>query len=351
MPIRYNTMGTARREGHAMDISDQREASQPRALTRRGFIGLAATAAGSALVRSAGSYASESDLVMPADAANSRVVRIQSKYLVGGAAIHETLLGEMVERLLTTLTHTGGIKDAWHAVLRPEDVVGIKFNRSGQAALGTTPAVAGILIRSLLDAGWRPDRIVCIEAPDEVRTKYGTALPKFGYSRKAFDFGSGSDQLSSVLEQITALINVPYLKTHNIAVMTSALKNLSHGFVKHPARYHANGCSPYVADIAALDAIRGKLRLTLVDAIRVVYRGGPEASASAISPEGSLLASLDAVAVDTVGFGMLNSVRERANLPKIAKTAGDVPYLAAAHRRGLGIALVHGIDVTDLPGV
>ena len=160
----------------------------------------------------------------------------------------------------------------------------------------------------------------------------------------ATDFNSGSDQFAAVLKQISVLIDVPFLKTHNIAGLTGALKNLSHGLVKHPARYHGNKCSPYIGDIVAAEPVRTRLRLCLVDALRVVYEGGPAATTATISDEGILLASIDPVATDTIGLMVLNEVREREGLPRIARSGEEVDYIAAAHRRGLGVGIVHGID-------
>lgn len=333
-----------------MDTTNRRDIAVTPGLSRRRFIGVAASTAGLAFSGATESNAAEPKLVMPPNSPPSRVVLSRSQYLTDGNVVHADLLGEMLDQLLRTLTRKGSAADAWHSILRPDDIIGLKFNQSGQAGIGTTSTMAGALISSLLEAGWKPRQIVCIEAPPDVRAKYGTALAKFGYTRASVDFGSGSDQLSTVLDQITALINVPFLKSHNIAGMTCALKNLSHGFVKHPARFHDNGCSPYIADIVALDAIRNKLRLSLVDAMRVVYDGGPEASGASIVDEGALLASSDPVAVDAVGLGLLNDIRTGNNLAKLARSAADLPYLAAAHRRGLGVALSHGIDVTRLGG-
>ena len=60
--------------------------------------------------------------------------------------------------------------------------------------------------------------------------------------------GGPRDRLAGVLDQVTAIVNVPFLKTHNLAGMTCCLKNLSHALVKHPAQFHTGGCKE-VADI------------------------------------------------------------------------------------------------------
>jgi len=314
-------------------------------ISRRRFLGIAATAAGGVVLGSPGGEDAQPTLTVPPGTPPSRVVQVQSRHVVSGNDVHRTLLGEMLEKALTAFTQTDNVSQAWRAILKPDDVVGIKFNRSGQAAIGTTESVADALIRSMIESGIDPEQLVCIECPDAVQKRYGTMPARAGFDRNATDFGSGADQLASVLGQVTALIDVPFLKTHNIAGLTCALKNLSHGLVKHPARYHAGGCSPYIADIVALEAIQGKLRLCVVDALRTVFDGGPQPLDAAIAGAGVILTSADPVAVDAVGLTIINELRELRNLPHIATSPQDIRFLAAAHRRGLGIALPYGIDV------
>ncbi len=320
-------------------------ARPPDALTRRGFLALAASAAGASYARVALGAPEEGKLRMPFGRPPSQVVRVQSPHAVAGSAVHQTVLREMLDAALTALTGATRPSDAWQALLKPDDVVGLKFNRSGQTRLGTTAATAGALVESILAAGFSSSQLVCIEAPAEVESKYGTRPARLGYATTPTDFGSGQDQLALVLDQVTALIDIPFLKTHRLATLTSALKNLSHGLIKHPARYHRNGCSPYIADIVATEDIQSKLRLCLVDALRIEYGGGPQGSKAATNPAGILLATSDPVAADTVGLEILADLRRNDGLSPLARSASDIPYLAASHRRGLGIALLHGIDL------
>lgn len=314
-------------------------------LSRRSFLGAGIALAGGSLMRSGWEQTPQLRLTVPRGRPRSRVVQMRSRWAIDGPTVHRTIVREMLEEALITLTETADPRQAWRCFLKPDDVIGIKFNRSGQAVIGTTGAIAEVLIASLTDAGWRPDQLICIEAPPETAAVYGTTPPCPGYATTASDFDSGSDQLALALGQVTALIDVPFLKTHNIAGMTCALKNLSHAFVKHPARYHRNGCCPYVADIVSLSELHGKLRLCLVDGLRVVYDRGPEASAETMSDEGLLMASFDPVATDAVGLAVLNDVRRRHGLPPVADSPAALGYLADAHRKGLGIALAHGIDL------
>ena len=326
----------------------QEASSKPGALTRRGFLGVAATAAGGVFWPHRAVIAASNDLRMPPGREPSRAVQMHSEEVVVGRAVHKQLVGEMFERSLLALTDKREMASAWRTILRPDDTVGLKFNRSGQRNLGTSVVMGEVLIASLVDAGWPAEKLVCLEAPAGLETTAGTTVAVRGFRPEPTDFGSGRDQLARFVDQVTAIINVPFLKTHNIAGMTCSLKNLSHGLVKHPARYHENGCSPFIADIVARTEIGEKLRLNVVDALRVVFDKGPEATAETTYDRGTLLVSRDPVAADLVGLTLLNELRKEKGLPPVSKSAEDLPYLAEAHRRGIGIAVWHGVDLQRL---
>ncbi len=275
----------------------------------------------------------------------SKVVRVQNRLVVNGPEVHRALFGEMLEGALTTLTQQPTSAAAWRSILKADDVIGLKFNRSGQVALNTTGVVAEALIASIVAAGWPAAQIVCIEAPSEVESRNGTTPAISGFAEQETDFGSGSDQLASVVDQVTAIIDVPYLKSHNIAGLTCCLKNLSHGLIKHPARYHRNGCSPYIADIVGIPKIRSKLRLCLVDALRIVFDKGPEPSEPNVSDEGVLLASFDPVASDSIALMVLDDLRREKGLPTIKNPHQPLAFLSYAQQEGLGVTDWSRIDL------
>ena len=259
--------------------------------------------------------------------------------------MHRTLVREMLDQALADALGVRSATQAWRKILAREDIVGIKFDPVGAREIGTSPVVGAALIDSLLEAGWTRRQIVIIDGPPELAAKFDTLPAWPGYDADPVDFGSGKDQFASVLRQITAIISVATLKTDNVTGLRCALSNVSLGFLKHPARFRENDGSPFLADVAALETIRAKLKLTVIDAIRTVYDGGPLVDGAKVSEEGILLVSLDFVAADSVAVGLLNQVRRRKGLPPIAASAEDVPSIADAHRRGLGIALRRGIDV------
>lgn len=283
------------------------------------------------------------------EALKSTVVKVHRPEVVDAKAVHEPLMREMVEDALCVLTDTLKPADAWNKLLKPDDVIGIKFNQVGFAALGTGGPLATQLVRSLGDAGFPPERIVLIEVPDTLVSELKTKPRVQGFSGGEVSFGSGTDELAAVLQEITAIINVPFLKTHNIAGMTGCLKNLSHALVRRPARYHANQCTPFVGDIVALPQIRSKLRLHILNAVRAVLDGGPAVMPQNTWDCASLILSTDPVAVDAVGTDLLNDQRVRVKLPPVGNRQGQIAHVRHAAQIGLGTDDQDYIRLLDVP--
>ncbi len=271
-----------------------------------------------------------------------RVIQAHSEHVIKPLGIHEDVLRDLIEIVVTRLSGKEQAGDAWHTFLKPDDVIALKFNRNGANTIATSGPMLRALVDSIEEAGFNRRQIVAVEVPDELISATQTQAPAQGWSETEFDFGSGSDQLAAWLEQVTAIINVPFLKTHNLAVMTGAMKNISHAVVKHPARYHSNGCSPFIGDIVALPQVRDKLRLHIVDALRIVFDGGPVPREDAIWDGGTLIGGTDPVAVDVTGIHLIDRVRKAVGLSQIGEV-GPPEYLEEADARGLGTSEMHKI--------
>jgi hypothetical protein len=319
-----------------------------RRVTRRDFLASAGAAAavslaGRGLFTEALAQVTEEAAPQRSEAL-SRVAEIRSELVLVGRSVHPTLLRDMLAVGLTTITGRKDPAEAWRTLLAPDDVVGLKFNQSASASLGVTPPMVEALVGSLTAAGWDAKRIVPIEIPDALYEKLGTTRPRQDWLADEVQFGEVRDRLSGVLEQVTAIVNVPFLKHHNIAGVTCCLKNLSHALVKHPARLHGNKCAPYIGDIVALPAIRQKLRLHVVNALRIVTDKGPEATEPFVHDYRGLLFGVDPVAVDAIGLEILNRVRTDGGLGKIEEAQGEIAYLSMAASRGLGHHELHEVE-------
>lgn len=270
----------------------------------------------------------------------ARVIRVASKRLVSSRTVNPTILRESLAKGLRALTDTDTVTEAWHRLLRPDDTILLKFNQSGAERIGTTPPLARELVLSLQAAGWSPEKIVVLEVGgDDLRLVRQTRSPDLRWQGEEVHFGdSGRDSFVAALDQATAIINVPFLKTHHLATMTGCLKNLSHGLIRHPARFHGNGCDPAIAEIVASRPIHDRLRLNILNALQVVYDGGPEASAADLHAAGEMVYCQDPVAGDATGFAILNEIRALHGLNPLLPAASIPKFLASAARLGIGRA-------------
>lgn len=318
--------------------------------SRRGFLRRsleAALAAGVSLpLRSVGQLYAAS----PANSSRwqaSKVVRVSSDRVMPVRVVHRTILKDAISEGMKLLTGKDRVSDAWHAMLHPRDVILIKFNQSAADRIGTTDAIAEVLVESLTSAGWAPEQILLLEAgnhPSELLRR--TRRPDLRWQGTVVDFGaSGRDSFIAALDQATAIINVPFLKTHHLATMTSCMKNLSHGLIRHPARFHADGCDPAIAEIVSSEAIRSKLRLNIVNALRVILGGGIEGEAEIVETAGAILLGDNPVSCDAVGFGLLNEIRSTRGLTPLLKGAALPRQLHTAERLGLGTADMERIEI------
>ena len=79
----------------------------------------------------------------------------------------------------------------------------------------------------------------------------------------------------------------------------------------------------------------GKVVLTILDALRPQYAGGPFPGAQFKTNYGAIFASRDAVAIDATGLRLLDDFRKDAGLPLLAK---KTRWPATAELLGLGTA-------------
>jgi uncharacterized protein (DUF362 family) len=171
-----------------------------------------------------------------------------------------------------------------------------------------------------------------------------------GYEDDLAVFGSAGSLLSRTLtRQCQTVINLPVLKDHGIVGVTMALKNMF-GAIHNPNKYHTNAGDPYVADVNALAPIRQKVRLTICDALIAQYEGGPSYKPQWSWPFNGLLVASDPVALDTVGWQIIEAKRKEKGLMSLQAAKRAPSYIATAadaqHRLGTNDArLIRRVEV------
>jgi len=268
--------------------------------------------------------------------AKSLVARAVDPMILAGPRLHENALLTALHRALCLAVKVEKPAEAWRRLVGPDDVVGIALDAVGFEPLGTGAPLAGQLVRSLGQADVARERVVLIGPPTRVAETLGTRPCTFGWQSEPTQVGDIQVKLAAVLEQVTVLVNVPTLATDNVCGIAGCIKNASLPFVQRQGPFYEQACTPHLADLLAVPAIRSKLRLHIVNGLRGVFDRGPLVYRECIWPYAGLLVSTDPVAADTVALDVLNARRAEAGLPAIGDDRGRLPHVHAAAKRGLG---------------
>jgi uncharacterized protein (DUF362 family) len=129
-----------------------------------------------------------------------------------------------------------------------------------------------------------------------------------------------------VSQEVDKVVNVCVLKDHASAGLTMALKNMSHGLVNNVVRSHAsasiNWCDTFIPTVVGMRAIREKVVLHVGDGLIGTFDGGPGAWNKHFRTweYRSLFFATDPVAMDRIGWEILDRKRKEAGLPPLAHT-------------------------------
>jgi len=295
----------------------------------------------------------------------SKVVVVKSaKVISSSGKVDQSLLSEMVRRGLCKLTLESKPEDALRHFFSPQDQVGLKVNCLAGKMASTHPEVALVCANLLKDSGIKTkDIIIWDRSASELQEVgfplnsngdgfrcQGTDSPGIGYSEDLVDYMNIGSLLSRILDEYTnAQLNLPVLKDHGLSGITCSLKN-SFGVIHNPNKYHDNGCDPYIADLNALPQIKDKQKLVICDAMRVQCNGGPSYHPQWAENFGGIIVGHDPVAVDFVGYQIIDKIRARHGLPTLEK-AGRKPkhiFTSADEKHNLGKAKLEEIDLAEI---
>lgn len=140
--------------------------------------------------------------------------------------------------------------------------------------------------------------------------------------------------LTAMLDECEYLVNLPKFKTHNLTLLTGAIKNLfglvvgTYKTELHKNYFRVNDFSKALVDIYQ----EAKPALTIVDGIVAMEGDGP-ATAGKLRDTNLLLASCDCVALDAV-MAMIMGIKPL-----------DVLSTKEAAERGLGTADIGAIEI------
>ena len=140
------------------------------------------------------------------------------------------------------------------------------------------------------------------------------------------------------------VISIPVVKDHRSAGVTLALKNMSHGFHNNVARSHVgndvpmrlNHCQTFIPAVCSLPPIREKCVLQILDGLVGTYEGGPGSWSSTFATweYKSLLFATDPVALDHIGWEILDAQRAQEGWPSVARMGTDAQSGIQAELQG-----------------
>jgi uncharacterized protein (DUF362 family) len=278
------------------------------------------------------------------------------------------IVNQMMDRAIRELAGKDSVRDAWSEFVSPDDVVGIKVNPAGPRLISTQPCVVNAIVAGLVEAGVKENNIIIWDRSSRELTNAGYTLStaaqgvrcygtdkgehvpgkedtKQFYAETGVPVADKSAFFSKILlDEITALINVPVVKEHILAGISCAMKN-HYGSIANPRDLHLNYCDPYVAELNATAPIKTKTRLIIADGLRSLFKGGPTGRTEWTWRHNAIIASKDPVAVDALALRIIEDKRKEKALDPIGNRARHV---ATAARIGLGANDPAQIDLREI---
>lgn len=283
--------------------------------------------------------------------ARSKVIVAHDAALRGsGNTVDSQRMLKLLDQSMQLLFGVDQPSEPWKKLVHPGEMVGLKVNALGGRAFSSNLQLVEAVCERLQEAGIKARDIVIWDRDTEELehsgfpvSSGGNKVQCFGTDRLGYEddlatYGSVGSRLSKILTQkCSVLINLPLLKDHDGAGVSIALKNM-YGVIHNPNKYHPSGCNPYIADVNMLPEIRTKMRLTICDATIATYEGGPGYKPQYSWKNNSLLVSRDPVALDSVGWQIIERKRAEKGLKTLEADKRAPVYIATAadaqHRLG-----------------
>jgi hypothetical protein len=257
-----------------------------------------------------------------------------------GLKIDGEAVREMMERGMRALAGDAKAIDSWRRFFTPDDVVGIKVNAGGRPWVVSSHEIVAETVRNLTAVGVKPQQIYIYERfqgqLDQVN--YAPSLPEGvnifaaeranarndnqNYDPRVYveaDFFGEDDTRSNMMrlvsQKLTKIINIPNMKDHGATGATGCLKNIAYGSFSNVARTHNRGVShtlSFVGALAAVEPLRSKTVLQIMDGLRGVWHGGPFApTLKYVFFPRTIMFGTDPVAIDRLLLDVIDDERKR----------------------------------------
>ncbi|MBN2529149.1 MAG: DUF362 domain-containing protein [Deltaproteobacteria bacterium] len=290
------------------------------------------------------------------------VVKVHMPGMRIGAYPHPDAARNMVDRAVTELTGESSVKAAWHRFISPTDKIGIKINCLGTRWVSSMKEVVFAIVDSLRDAGVPNENMVIFDMfasnmmggrydqqpiAKKVRVLAHKDVGQYGDWVKA---GPAKAKFTKLFLDCDSVINVPPIKDHDLAGVTCCMKNVTFGCVEKPHINH-DVVNEAMAHLWALEEVRSRIKLNIIDGSTILYDGGPKANRRALVPHESIYATTDPVAMDTIAYELIENLRKQNGLRTLNEVKRGPHFLKMATNLGLGVGDRKDIrlQTVDLP--
>lgn len=302
----------------------------------------------------------------------ARVVMVEDPAATFAFQANAGRVRAMVDRGILAFTGKTNVSTAWHSLVTPGDVVGIKVFSEAGPICGTRPAVVAAVVQGLIAAKIPTNHIIIWDKhEDDLRAAgYFTLAKQLGVRAAGsaessydptnfynpdtaiignlvwgdFEFGRKGDGVGRksfisllVSRQITKIISIAPLLNDNYAGVTGHLMSVALGSVDNTFRFQKDPerLSVAVPEIYALSSIGDRVALNITDALIGQYEGGGERGLLQYSEvPNQLWFSRDPVALDTLALKELERRRHEIGEPEYKP---DLDLYANAALLQLGI--------------
>src|SRR5262245_385111 len=321
-----------------------------------------------------------------------QVVRVRSTKCIDEKKdeINADSVREMIDRGMRQLIGESSALSAWRRFISADDVVGIKVNCVGRPKVVSSPEVVAEIVRNLVELGVRTNQIYIFDRFTErlVEMGYDRHVPK-GVQIHGAEASRGSirhydpatyvevdffgeddtrSEMIAMISKFTKIINVPNMKDHGAAGVTGCLKNIAYGSFSNMDRSHRfrkTHTYSFVGKLAAVEPVRSRTVLQIMDGLRVVWHGGP----FALNPRfvfypKQMMFGTDPVAIDRLMLDIIEAKRKAEgvvslwdrnvaegkdrNDPNVSVYIREPGHIDFASTLGLGVSDLTKIKVKEI---
>ncbi len=262
----------------------------------------------------------------------------------------------MLEKAMCEFTGAPNLVESMKKFIHKDDIVAIKPNgiagqKKGEMAFNFE--LIKPVVEAVIGAGVKPGNIMVYEQfPNFLQ---GTRVNKKGYELpEGVQTGTHNNRnhkmpalhlyqntpvkYATFMMNATAVIDLTQIKDHSICGYTGTLKNITHGNIDVPHHHHAHNASPQIAMLYNHPLVTSRVRLHITDGFKMMYDRGPlYRDPTTTILHGGVYVSTDPVAMDTIGWQVVDKERKAHGLKSLKDSRREPTYIRTAGEFGLGV--------------